>query len=74
MNDLQQTQETWKKLTPREIEIVKAAGEGKSIKQTAESFGLQRCTIATHRHSVIKKLGCGNITRAVDRLIRAGVI
>lgn len=74
MNTLEQTQETWKKLTPREIEIVQAAGRGKSNKQTADEFGIRKCTVETHRHSIIKKLDCGNIAGAVDMLVRAGII
>lgn len=74
MNNIQETQDVWKKLTPREIEIVKAAAEGSSIKRTADDLGISAKTVQNHRRRIIWKLSCGNITNAVSTLIRTGVI
>lgn len=74
MNDLQNTLDLSNRLTCREIEILKAAANGHSIKKTADLCSIAVCTVQTHRHNIIKKLGCGNITNAATTFIRAGVI
>lgn len=74
MNDLQNVQDMANRLTPRETEILKAAAEGNSNKRTADLFSISKSTVEAHRHSIIKKLKCGNITEAVSIFIRAGVI
>lgn len=74
MNDLQNVQDLSNQLTPREIEILKAAANGNSIKKTADMCSISASTVQTHRHNIIKKLGCGNITNAATTFIRAGVI
>lgn len=74
MNDLQIVQDLANILTPREIEILKAAAEGNSNKKTADIFRIAKSTVESHRHNIIKKLNVGNITEAVSRYVRAGVI
>lgn len=74
MNNIQFDQGTWKKLSPREIEIVQAAAGGASIKKTAEELGITKATVQNHRRRIIWKLSCGNITNAVALLIRGGII
>lgn len=67
-------QELWNKLTPREIEIVRAAADGFSIKRTAGDLGISHKTVQNHRRKIIWKLSCGNITNAVALMIRGGCI
>lgn len=74
MNTLEQAQETWNKLTPREIEIVRAAADGLSCKLTAVKLGTTEKTIQVHRHNLLRKIGAGNIAGAVAQLIRGGII
>jgi DNA-binding NarL/FixJ family response regulator len=74
MSNIQQTHDIWSKLTPREVEIVRAAAAGASIKQTAADLGISHFTVQNHRRRVIWKLACGNITNAVGILLRAGII
>ena len=74
MNNIQFNQELFGRLAPREIEIVKAASEGLSIKESMERFGVKRSTIAKHRARIIFKLSCKNISGAVGMLKDAGII
>jgi len=66
--------ELWNKLTPREIEIVRAAADGYSIKGTASNLCISNKTVQNHRRKIIWKLSCGNITNAVALMIRGGCI
>lgn len=74
MNDIQFNEEAWKRLTPREIEIIKAAADGNSIKGTASLLKIANGTVQTHRRTIIGKLNCGNMTNAVTILLRGKVI
>lgn len=74
MNDIQFNQELWKKLTPREIDILQAASDDLSCKMTAEKLGTTEKTVQVHRHNILKKLQVGSITRAVVEALQGGVI
>mgnify|MGYP003672391050 CR=1 FL=1 len=43
-------------LTPRERDVLRAAGEGLSVRQTAERLDVSESTVKTHRQSVMRKL------------------
>ena len=43
-------------LTPRERDVLRAAGEGLSVRQTAERMQVSESTVKTHRQSVMRKL------------------
>lgn len=45
------------RLTPRQHEIVRLIGEGRSTAEIAEALGLQPSTVAFHRHNIRKVLG-----------------
>jgi len=44
------------KLTPREREVLKIIGQGKTTKQVAEELGLSVATVGNHRKHICKKL------------------
>jgi len=44
-------------LTPREKEVLKIIGEGKTTKQVAEELGLSVSTVGNHRKHICRKLG-----------------
>ncbi|PYT22180.1 MAG: hypothetical protein DMG57_36170 [Acidobacteria bacterium] len=44
------------KLTPREREVLKIIGQGKTTKQVAEEMGLSVATVGNHRKHICKKL------------------
>lgn len=43
-------------LTPRERDVLRAAGEGLSVRQAASRLGVSESTLKTHRQSVMRKL------------------
>ena len=43
-------------LTPRERDVLRAAGEGLSVRQTAARLDISESTVKTHRQSVMRKL------------------
>ena len=44
------------KLTPREREVLKIIGQGRTTKQVAEELGLSVATVGNHRKHICKKL------------------
>jgi len=49
--------ELLKKLTPREKEVLKIIGHGKTTKQVAGQLGLSVSTVGNHRKHICRKLG-----------------
>jgi DNA-binding CsgD family transcriptional regulator len=49
--------ELLKKLTPREKEVLKIIGHGKTTKQVADQLGLSVSTVGNHRKHICRKLG-----------------
>jgi DNA-binding CsgD family transcriptional regulator len=74
MNSIQFDQETWIKLTPREIEVMKAAASGKTAKEIAATLNMSKRTAEFYRTRIIEKLKAGTIAGAVAQLIRGGII
>lgn len=74
MNNIQNTQDTWKKVTPREIEIIRAISDGKSTKEIADALGITVNTVEVHRHAIIKKTGCRNSVHVVATFLRTAVM
>jgi len=66
MNDIQFNQELWKKLTPREIDILQAAADDLSCKMTAQKLGTTEKTVQVHRHNILKKLKLKNSASLVN--------
>lgn len=53
-------------LSKREIQVLELARSGSSIKMTANELGISHYTVKATRQSINKKLGCNNITGALD--------
>jgi DNA-binding CsgD family transcriptional regulator len=68
MYNIQSGPDNWNKLTAREIEIIRSAAIGSSIKKTASDLKISVNTVSNHRKKIIKKLACGNISNAVFQL------
>ena len=56
---------TFKRLTDREREVLKAIGLGKSSKIIAYDLGISMRTVEMHRGSILHKLGVTNAGAAV---------
>ena len=65
---------TDKKLTPRQIEVIKAIGKGLSNKLIAYQLGLTEGTVKVHITVILKILGVTNRTAAVIEAVKQGYI
>ena len=61
-------------LTAREVEILQAAADGEWGTETAARLWLSHETIKSHRKAILLHLDVPNITAAVAKGIRAGII
>lgn len=63
-----------KVLTPRQIEVIERAAQGKSNKQIAYELGLTEGTVKLHITAILKGLNVYNRTGAVMEAARLGLI
>jgi two-component system nitrate/nitrite response regulator NarL len=61
-------------LTPREVDILRAVGEGWSNKEVARRLGISSHTVKFHLEAIFDKLGAGSRAEAVAKGLRRGVI
>lgn len=61
-------------LTPREVEILSAIGEGLSNKELARRLGISTHTVKFHLEAIFDKLGASSRAEAVTKGLRRGVI
>ncbi len=66
--------EPLERLTPRELEILRAIARGASNQQVAETFVLTVGTVKGHVNHILSKLGATNRTEAVARAREIGLI
>ena len=61
-------------LTPREVEVLAAIGQGMSNKQAARHLGISAHTVKFHVESLFRKLGAGSRAEAVHKGLRQRLI
>ena len=61
-------------LTPREIEVLAAIGEGLSNKAAARRLGISAHTVKFHLEAIFEKLGANSRAEALAKGFRRGVI
>jgi two-component system, NarL family, nitrate/nitrite response regulator NarL len=61
-------------LTPREIEVLAAFGDGLSNKETARRLGISPHTVKFHGESLFRKLGAGSRAEAVAKGLRRQIV
>jgi two-component system, NarL family, nitrate/nitrite response regulator NarL len=61
-------------LTPREIEVLTAFGDGLSNKETARRLGISPHTVKFHGESLFRKLGAGSRAEAVAKGLRRQIV
>jgi two-component system response regulator DesR len=60
-------------LTPRERDVLRAAGEGLGVRQTAARWGLSENTVKTHRLNLMRKLDLHDAVGLARYAIAAGL-
>jgi two-component system, NarL family, nitrate/nitrite response regulator NarL len=61
-------------LTPREVEVLAAIGQGMSNKAAARHLGISTHTVKFHVESLFRKLGAGSRAEAVHKGLRQRLI
>ena len=61
-------------LTPREIEVLAAIGDGLSNKAVALQLGISLHTVKFHVEALLRKLGASSRTEAVHKGLKQGLI
>jgi two-component system, NarL family, nitrate/nitrite response regulator NarL len=61
-------------LTPREIEVLVALGNGRTNKETARLLGISPHTVKFHIESLFRKLGAASRAEAVAKGIRQQIV
>lgn len=56
-----QVENPFDKLSPREFEMVQHLSRGESIAQISQTFNLQKSTVGTHKARIFEKLQCSNV-------------
>ena len=64
----------WHKLTPAELRIFAAIGDGSGNEEAATRLGLSEATVQTHRRNLMHKLGISSSAKLVKEAIRLGVV
>lgn len=64
----------WQKLTPAEIRIFAAIGDGSGNEEAAQELGLSEATVQTHRRNLMHKLGISSSAKLVREAIRLGIV
>jgi len=60
-------------LTPRELEIARAVGNGLSSKQIGATLAISEHTVRKHRENIARKLGLRNAAELVAWAVRNGL-
>lgn len=68
------SEETTKKLTPRQIDVIKGIAKGLPNKLIAHELGLTEGTVKVHITVILKTLGVNNRTGAVMEAVKKGYI
>ena len=62
------------RLTPREVDVMRWAAEGKSASETGVILGISGHTVTFYRKQVLAKLGVDRITQGVAECVRRELI
>jgi DNA-binding CsgD family transcriptional regulator len=61
-------------LSKRELETLNWLADGQKSEVVAQILNISKETVDTHRRNIIHKLGVNNITAAVAKAMRSGLI
>lgn len=63
-----------RRVTPRELQIIRHIAEGMTSKEIAEALGTSLKTVETHRQNIFRKLELSNAAQLVRYAIREGLV
>lgn len=72
--NIQLNEDLFKKITPREREILTHIAAGLSTKEIGVKVGLSANTVEVHRHNMLKRTGYRNSVELVAASIKGGII
>lgn len=61
-------------ISRRELRIIQCIQEGCNNKEIADELGIAEKTVETHRHNILKRLGCRNAPHLITVLFRQGIL
>lgn len=61
-------------LSAKDIEVLRRMSRGETSREIAAYMKLVEKTIEYHRSNILKKLGCRNMTEAISKAMRLGII
>ena len=61
-------------ITPREIDVIRALGDGQSSKEIARTLGVAESTVKTHRINIYRKLNVATRSQAIAKARTTGLI
>lgn len=64
----------WHKLTPAELRVFSAIGDGSGNQEATAQLGLSEATVQTHRRNLMHKLGISSSAKLVREAIRLGLV
>ena len=64
----------WLQLTPAELRVFRAIGDGSGNQEAARNLGLTSATVQTHRRNLMKKIGISTSAKLVFEAVRLGVV
>lgn len=74
MSTLEETQEEYAKITPREMQIVTLMADGLNNLEIAAELGIKKSTVDVHKYNILKKTGCKNAPHVVATFLRCQAI
>ena len=63
-----------KRLTRRQLEVLRLISEGRTTRQIAQRLGVSAKTVETHRGAMTKRLGIREVARQVRYAVRVGLV
>lgn len=61
-------------ISTQELKVVENIQEGFTNREIADKLGITERTVETHRHNILKRLDCRNMSQLLTILFRQGII
>jgi DNA-binding CsgD family transcriptional regulator len=61
-------------LSPKELEILKLVGRGKTSKEISKDLGISDSTLSNYLHNIFEKIEVSNRAEAAEYAVSAGLV